>query len=360
MAILNSKRLAKGFIAFAVPYTIALLGLAVAASTPSLAGKVMDEIRDRGKIVCLVNSNSPGFSVPDSNGVYSGFNPAFCRMAAAAIFGDAAKADIRGIGFSDSMKTIVAGDADMASRSITGTGTRDADAGMAFVVTTFFDGQGFMVPKTLGITSAKQLEGATVCAEEGSTTLLNIADWFSDRKMKYKVENIADKTARLQAFFSGKCDVLSSDFTALASDRLLAEDPSAYLLLPDVISNEPLTVVTRPDQQLEASVFWAFQVMLWAESFDITSKTIDDVVANIDKQPKAVRRLFGPDAAMGSMAEKLGLHSNWAVEVIRQVGNYKEVFESTIGSETAIAIDRKSSPNRLWTDGGLLYAYPIR
>jgi len=229
--------------------------LATLATAPALAGDVMSDIRDQGKIVCLVNSNSPGFSVPDSNGVYSGFNPEFCRMAAAAIFGDAAKADIRGIGFSDSMKTIVAGDAHMASRSITATGTRDADPGMAFVVTTFYDGQGFMVPRSLGVRSGRELAGATVCAEEGSTTLLNIADWFGDRGLDYKIENIADKTARLQAFFGGKCDVLSSDFSALAADRLLAEDPKDFVLLPDTISNEPLTIVARPDQNLEAALF---------------------------------------------------------------------------------------------------------
>lgn len=330
------------------------------AATPSLAGAVMDEIKERGSIVCLVNSNSPGFSVPDSNGVYRGFNPQFCRMAAAAIFGDATKADIRGIGFSDSMKTLVAGDADMASRSITATGTRDADPGMAFVATTFYDGQGFMVPKSLGVSDADQLDGATVCAEEGSTTLLNIADWFSDRGMGYKVENIADKTARLQAFFGGKCDVLSSDFSALAADRLLAENPDEYVILPEVISNEPLTLVTRPDQELEAAVFWAFQVMLWAERYGISSANIDEVVADLANQPRSVQRLFGRDAAMGDMAAKLGIDEDWAIEVIRQVGNYGEVFEDSIGLDTPMGIERASTPNRLWVDGGLLYAHPIR
>lgn len=320
----------------------------------------MDEIKARGSVICLVNSNSPGFSTPDSNGVYQGFNPQFCRMAAAAIFGDASKADIRGIGFSDSMKTIVAGAADMASRSITMTGTRDADPGMAFVATTFYDGQGFMVPKSLGVTEASQLNGATVCAEEGSTTLLNIADWFSGRGMSYRVENIADKTARLTAFFGGKCDVLSSDFTALAADRLLAEKPDDFVILPDVISSEPLTLVTRPDQQLEAAVFWAFQVMLWADHYGISSASIDTIVGSLAEQPQPVQRLFGRDAAMGDMAAKLGLHEDWAIEVIRQVGNYGEVFERAIGLETPIAINRKDTPNQLWGDGGLLYAHPIR
>lgn len=344
---------------------LAAVSLLVAAASPAiappaLAGQVMDDIRSTGEVICLVNSNSPGFSVPGSDGIYKGFNPEFCRMAAAAIFGDAEKADIRGIGFSDSMKTIVAGDAHMASRSITNTGTRDADPGMAFVVTTFFDGQGFMVPKSLGISRASQLEGATVCAEEGSTTLLNIADWFTDHGISYRVENIADKTARLQAFFGGKCDVMSSDFSALAADRLLAENPKDYTLLPDVISNEPLTIVARPDQELEAALFWAFQVMLWAEQFDITSETINEVVADLERQPKAVQRLFGRDSAMGDIAAKLGLHEDWAIEVVRQVGNYGEVFERTIGADTAMGIDRGGSPNRLWTEGGLLYAYPIR
>lgn len=339
----------------------AATGLLVASiAEPAFAGEVMKDIREKGKVVCLVNSNSPGFAVPGSDGVYTGFNPEFCRMAAASIFGDVKKADIRGIGFSDSMKTLVAGDAHMASRSITNTGTRDADPGMVFVVTTFFDGQGFMVPKALGVTRANQLKGATVCAEEGSTTLLNIADWFSNQGLNYKAENIADKTARLQAFFSGKCDVMSSDFSALAADRLLAAKPGDFVLLPDVISNEPLSLVARPDQELVATLFWSFQVMLWAEKFGVSSKTIDKVVAELDKQPKEVQRLFGQSSSMGDMAAKLGLHKDWAIEIIRQVGNYGEVFERTVGAGTAVGIDRAVSLNRLWTDGGLLYAYPIR
>ncbi|WP_325895364.1 transporter substrate-binding domain-containing protein [Grimontia sp. NTOU-MAR1] len=215
------------------------------------AGNVMDDIKSQDKVICLVNSNSPGFSVPDSRGVYQGFNTDFCRMASAAILGDANKADIRGIGFSDSMKTIVARKAHMASRSITRTGTRDSNPGMKFVITTFFDGQGFMVPKSLNISSASQLEGATICAEEGSTTLLNISDWFRDRGMKYRVENIADKTARLNAFFNGKCDVVASDITALNSDRLLSSEPDKYTILPEIISNEPLSIVIQPDYEFE-------------------------------------------------------------------------------------------------------------
>ena len=324
------------------------------------AGAVLDEVIKSDSLICLVNSNSPGFSVPDSTGEYQGFNPAFCRMAAAAILGDAEKADIRGIGFSDSMKTIVAKKAHMASRSITRTGTRDADPGMSFVVTTFYDGQGFMVPKALEVESAKQLNGATICAEEGSTTLLNIADWFGDRRMDYNVENISEKTARLQAFFNGKCDVLSSDFSALAADRLLASNPNAYTLLPDIVSNEPLSILTRPDKELEAAVFWSFQVMLWAEEFGVDSGNIEEVVLNLGEQRKAVRRLFGANSAMGDMAHKLGIHENWAVEIIRQVGNYGEVFDRTIGANTPIGIDRKRSPNRLFSQGGLLYPYPIR
>lgn len=339
----------------------ALAAATVAASAgESRAGPIMDEIRDGGAVICLTNSNSPGFSTPDSAGSFQGFNAEFCRMAAAAIFGDASRADIRGIGFSDSMKTIVAGGAHMASRSITRTGTRDADPGMAFVVTTFFDGQGFMVPRTLDVQSAAELDGATICAEEGSTTLQNVADWFGDRNLSYRIENIADKTARLQAFLSGKCDVLSSDLTALSADRLLAPDPTAYRLLPDVISSEPLTLVAQPDQALESTLFWGFQVMLAAERYDVTSANIDEVVATLDQQPAAVRRMFGADAAMGDMAAKLGIAPDWAVAVIRDVGNYAEVFERTVGADTPMAIVRSDTPNRLSTDGGLHYAHPIR
>ncbi|MEQ9248923.1 MAG: transporter substrate-binding domain-containing protein, partial [Nitratireductor sp.] len=329
-------------------------------STPALAGPVLDDIIANDQLVCLVNPNSPGFSVPDSAGVFQGFNTDFCRMAAAAILGDAKKADIRGIGFSDSMKTLVAGGAHMASRSITETGTRDADPGLAFVATTFYDGQGFLVPRSLGLSSAAELKGATVCAEDGSTTLLNIADWFGDRGIEYRVENIADKTARLEAFFSGKCDVYASDVTALLSDRLLSDTPEAYMILPEVISAEPLTLVTRPDQELEAAVFWAFQVMLNADQFGVNSKNVADIVADLENQPKAVQRLFAQDSAAAEMAEKLGLPKDWAYQVISQVGAYSEVFARHLGKETPFGIELKETSNALVRDGGLMYAYPIR
>jgi general L-amino acid transport system substrate-binding protein len=329
-------------------------------TAPVVAGPVLDDIIAKDQLICLVNPNSPGFSVPDSQGVFQGFNTDFCRMAAAAILGDASKADIRGIGFSDSMKTLVADGAHMASRSITATGTRDADPGLAFVATTFYDGQGFMVPKSLGVKSATELNGATVCAEDGSTTLLNIADWFGDRGIEYRVENIADKTARLEAFFSGKCDVYASDVTALMSDRLLSGSPEAYAILPEVISAEPLTLVTQPDQALEAAVFWAFQVMLNADQYGVTSKNVADVVKDLENQPKAVKRLFAEDNATAEMAEKLGLPKDWAFQVISQVGAYSEVFEHHLGAETPFGIELTETANALIRDGGQMYAYPIR
>lgn len=337
-----------------------LLSAAVLAAPAAMAGEVLDEIRAGDSLTCLVSPNAPGFSVPDSDGVFRGFNADFCRMAAAAILGDAAKADIRGVGFSDSMKTLVARGAHMASRSITATGTRDADPGMAFVVTTFFDGQGFMVPKSLGVTKASQLNGATVCAEDGSTTLLTLADWFADRGLSYRVENIADKTARLEAFFSGKCDVYASDVTALNSDRQLAQTPADYVILPDVISNEPLTLVTRPDQELESAVFWSFQVMLNADRHGVSSANIDAVMADLDAQPKAVIRMFSETGATAEMAGKLGLPRDWAYQVISQVGAYSEVFERNLGADTPFGLARAGTPNAASEDGGLMYAYPIR
>ncbi|WP_299967899.1 transporter substrate-binding domain-containing protein [uncultured Roseobacter sp.] len=335
-------------------------GALLALPTAVMAGPVFDQIKSSDSIICLVNTNSPGFSVPDSQGVYQGFNTDFCRMAAAAILGDASKADIRGIGFSDSMKTIVAQNAHMASRSITRTGTRDANPGMNFVATTFYDGQGFLVAKELGVSSAAELAGATVCAEEGSTTLLNIADWFSDRDIAYRVENIADKSARLQAFFTGKCDVLASDRTALNSDRLLAETPTAYKVLPEVISNEPLTLLAQPDPALEKALYWGFQVMLNAENLGITSENIDAIMADLPSQPKAVQRLLGTDSAAGEMAAQIGLPAEWSYNIIKQVGNYAEVYERHLGVDTTFGLERSQTANALSTDGGLMYPDPIR
>ncbi len=336
--------------------TSLLLGAVATAS----AGEVLNQIKSTGKLVCIVNPNSPGFSVPDSKGVFQGFNVDFCHMAAAAIFGDANKVEIRGVGFSDSLKTLIAGDAHMASRSITRTGTRDTEPGLAFIATTFYDGQGFMVPKKLKITKASELKGATVCAEDGTTTLQSLADYFGRLKLKYKAQNIADKSARLQAFFNGKCNVMSSDFSALASDRQLAKNPADYTILQDIISNEPLTLVSRPDKELETTLFWSLQVMLLAEEYGVNSGNVDNIMASLGTAAPEVQRIFAKDQAGADMARKLGINPAWAYTIIKSVGNYGEVFERNLGKGSVLAMDRSKTPNRLVKDGGLLYANPIR
>jgi general L-amino acid transport system substrate-binding protein len=337
----------------------AALGFA-ALSAPVQAGPVLDKIKADGKITCLVNPNSPGFSVPDSQGVFRGFNVEFCRMAAAAIFGDSSKAEMRGIGFSDSLKALISGSAHMASRGITSTGTRDADPGVSFVVPTFFDGQGFMVPKSLGMTKLQDLSGATICAEEGSTTLLYLADWFGAAKLPYKVENIADKTARLQAFFSGKCDAVASSISALAADRLLAPKPDDYVLVPQRSATEPLALASRPDTELEKTLFWGVQIMLAAEELDITSANVDEKLAKLKDLPVEAQRLLSPTGPTADMAKKLGINPEWSVRIIKQVGSYGEVFEKHLGKASPLAMDRSASPNRLARDGGLMFAYPVR
>jgi general L-amino acid transport system substrate-binding protein len=339
----------------------AFAGVALLATgSHAYAGPVFDEVVSTGKLICLVSPSAPGFSVPDSAGVFQGFNADFCRMAAAAILGDAGKADIRGIGFSDSLKSLVSRQAHMASRSVTETGTRSADPGLSFVATTFYDGQGFMVPKSLGVKSATELKGATICAEDGSTTLLNIADWFAAKGLDYKIENIADKTARLQAFFAGKCDVYASDMTALAADRHLAQSPGDYELLPEVISAEPLTLVTQPDEALEKAVRWGFEVMLNADELGINSANADAAIADLERQPKAVQRLFAKDGATADMAAKMKLPADWAYQVIKQVGSYGEVFDRHLGPSTPFNLKREGSLNASVRNGGLMYAYPIR
>lgn len=340
---------------------MALSAAALLAAAPGAqAGPVLDKIKQDGKIVCLVNPNSPGFSVPDSQGAFRGFNVDFCRMAAAAIFGDGAKAELRGIGFSDSLKAIISGSAHIASRGITATGTRDADPGVSFVTTTFYDGQGFMVPKSLGMTKLADLSGATVCAEEGSTTLLYLADWFGTAKLPYKVENIADKTARLQAFFSGKCDAVASSVSALAADRLLAPKPDDYVIVPQRSATEPLALVSRPDTELEKTLFWGVQIMIAAEEFGVTSQNIDAKLGSLKDLPVDEQRLISPTGPTADMAKKLGLRPDWSAQIIKQVGNYGEVFEKHIGKGSPLAMDRSASPNRLARDGGLIFAFPVR
>jgi general L-amino acid transport system substrate-binding protein len=328
--------------------------------TLGYAGAQFDRIKQDGELVCIVNPNSPGFSVPDSQGVFQGFNADFCRMAAAVIFGDVNKVQMRGVGFSDSLKTMIAGDADMASRSITATATRAVEPNLGFVVTTFYDGQGFMVPKSLNVSSARELSGATVCAEDGTTTLQSLADFFGRIKAKYTVQNIADKSARLQAFFSGKCDALSSDLSALASDRQLAANPDDYVILPEIISNEPLTLVARPDKELQEAIFWGVQAMLNAEELGVTSGNIDAVMSQLDSAPPKLKRLLSQNEAAGDVAKKLGISPDWTYVIIKNIGNYGEVFERHLGQGSPLKMDRQTSPNRLAIDGGLLYAYPIR
>lgn len=339
---------------------LAASALVTSLTSVAQAGPVLDSIKQQGRLVCIVNPNAPGFSVPDSQGVFQGFNADFCRMAAGAIFGDTSKVELRGVGFSDSLRSMIAGEAHMASRSITQTATRAAEPSLRFVVTTFYDGQGFMVPKSLDVQSARELGGATICAEDGTTTLQSLADYFGRLGLPYTVENIADKSARLQAFFSGKCDALSSDLSALASDRRLAPDPEAYAILPEVISNEPLTLVAQPDNAFEEAIFWGFQAMLNAEELGITSENIDQVMSGLDTAPPRVRRLLAPNEAAGEVARKLGISPDWSYVIIKNIGNYAEVFERHLGRYSPMQMDRETSPNRLVVDGGLLYPYPIR
>lgn len=331
-----------------------------ACASAAHAGPILDDIKGKDKLICIVNPNSPGFSVPDSQGQFKGFNVDFCRMAAAAILGDANKAEMRGVGFSDSLKALISGSAHMASRGITQTATRDADPGLAFVIPTFYDSQGFMVQKSLDMKGLEDLNGATVCAEEGSTTLLYLADWFSAAGLEYKVENIADKTARLQAFFSGKCDAVASAISALAADRLLAPNPDDYVLVPQGEASEPLSLVSRPDTELQKILFWSVQVMLNAEAYGITSANVDEKLADLSSLPVDAQRLVATDGPTADMAQKLGLVPDWSVQIIKQVGNYAEVFERNIGKDSPLGMDRSTMANRLAKDGGLMAVYPVR
>jgi general L-amino acid transport system substrate-binding protein len=187
-----------------------------------------------------------------------------------------------------------------------------------------------------------------------------MADYFGRQKIKYTVQNIADKSARLQAFFSGKCNVLSSDLSALASDRLLAKNPDDYMILPDVISNEPLTLVSRPDKEFEKAIFWGFQVMLTAEELGVNSKNVDQFMANIATAPAPIKRLLSKDDAAGDVARKLGINANWSYTIIKSVGNYGEVFERHLGKDSGLKMVRQTSPNRLVSQGGMLYGYPVK
>lgn len=328
------------------------LGLMV---SPAMASKTLEAIKKKGEVSCGVNTGLGGFGIADSSGKWTGFDVDFCRAVAAAALGDANKVRYVPLSAAQRFTALQSGEIDLLSRNTTWTMSRDTQLGTTFGVTTFYDGQGFLIPKKLKVKSAKQLKGATVCVQSGTTTEKNLADYFRQQKMQYKPVVYEDLKALIAAYNEGRCAVFTSDASQLAAIR--ANDmkvPDDHMILPEIISKEPLgPLVRRGDEDWAKLVTWVHFAMITAEELEITSANVD---AKRSETIPEIQRLLGQ--GNNDFGKSMGVDAAWAYRVIKQVGNYGEVFERNVGAKTPLKLSR--GQNDLWTKGGLQYAPPIR
>ena len=327
--------------------------LVAASAAPAFAGATFDAVKAKGFVQCGVNLGLYGFSAPDDKGNWSGLDVDACRAVAAAIFGDANKVKYTPLSAQQRIPALQSGEVDLLARNTTWTLTRDTANGLNFAVVNYYDGQGFMVPKKLGVKSAKELDGATICVLPGTTTEQNLADWFRANKLSFKPVVIEKNEELASAFFAGRCDAYSSDASQLAGVRSEAPKPDDYVILPDLISKEPLAPAVRhADDQWLDIVRWSMLAMIAAEEKGITSKNVDQMLTSADPE---VKRILGITVGNG---KSLGLDEKWAYNVIKQVGNYGESFERNVGKGSKLKIER--GLNALYTNGGLMYSPPFK
>ena len=333
---------------------MAALGAAALAATPAYAGKTLDAIKARGQLVCGVNTGLAGFSAADSAGNWTGLDVDICKAIAATVLGDASKVKWVPLTAQQRFTALQSGEIDILSRNTTWTLTRDASLGMAFTGVTYYDGQGFMVPAKGKIKSAKQLKGATVCVQSGTTTEKNLTDFSRANKLDIKPVVFEKLEAANAAYFTGRCQAYTTDASGLASIRNKeAQKPDDYVILPELISKEPLgPMVRRGDDEWYTIVKWTIYALLEAEEYGITQANVDQMKAS---QDPPVQRILGTSEDTGKL---LGLDKEWAYRAVKQVGNYGEIFERNVGPTSALKLPR--GLNNLWNKGGLQYAPPIR
>ncbi|MBI4194779.1 MAG: amino acid ABC transporter substrate-binding protein [Betaproteobacteria bacterium] len=331
--------------------TVGVLAAALAAVQPASAQTTLDAVRSKGYVQCGVNTGLAGFSQPDSKGMWRGIDVDLCRAVSAAVFGDAAKVRYTPLTAQQRFTALQSGEVDVLARNTTWTITRDTSLGLNFVGVNYYDGQGFMVPKKLNVKSAKQLNGATVCVQPGTTTELNLADYFRANRMTFKPVVIEKLEEVLNAYFAGRCDVYTTDVSGLVAVRASrAPNPADHVILPEVISKEPLgPVVRHGDDRWFDVVKWSLFAMLEAEELGLGAKTIDQ---HLNSTNPSIQRFTG---ATGDIGKALGLDNRWAYSIVKQVGNYGESFERNL-----VPLGFERGLNRLWTQGGLMYAPPIR
>ncbi len=332
---------------------MSIILLAIFAFIGVASAGTLDEVKAKGFIKVGVNGTVFGFSMPDKKGNWKGLDVDTARAISAAIFGKPDKIKFVPLTAVQRLPALQSKEIDVLCRNTTQTLTRETKNGLNFVHVNYYDGQGFLVPKKLGIKSAKELDGATICVLPGTTTEMNAADYFRSNGMKWKPVVIEQGSELNKAFFAGRCDCLTSDASQLAAHRTVAPNPDDYMLLPEIISKEPLAPVVRHgDDQWYDIVNFTVMALINAEEMGITSKNVKKMLKS--KNP-GIQRFLGVTPGMG---EALGLDDKWAYNIIKQVGNYGEIFERNIGVKTPLELER--GLNALWTKGGLMYASPFR
>ena len=325
--------------------------LSLAAGTASAA--TLDDVKAKDSVQCGVSQGLPGFSNPDQDGNWTGLDVDFCRAVAAAVFGDPSKVKFTPLSAKERFTALQSGDVDVLSRNTTWTMSRDTALGLNFSVVNYYDGQGFMVRKDLGVNSALELSGASICTNTGTTTELNVADYFRANNMEYELVAFEKADEVVAAYDAGRCDVYTTDQSGLYAQRLKLTDPAAHIVLPEIISKEPLgPVVRQGDDQWLNIIKWTHFAMLNAEELGVTQANVDEM-KNSDNP--SIKRLLGTEGEFGGA---IGLGNDWAYNIIKAVGNYGETFDRNVGPDTPLAISR--GVNAQWNKGGLQYGPPIR
>jgi len=333
-----------------------LTGVALTAMTATAAqASTLEDVRAAGELKCIVTTGLAGFAAPNADGRWEGFDADFCRAVAAAVLGDGDKVKFVPATTKTRFTMLTSGEGDIMFRNTTETLSRDADLKINFLPVNYYDGQGFMIPAALGVTSATELDGASVCVQTGTTTELNIADYFGANGMSYEPVPIETSEEGFTNYVAGRCDVYTTDASGLASTRAKFEDPSQHVVLPEIISKEPLGgAVAHGDDQWADIGKWVVNALINAEEMGITQANVMNLAANVGDNP-GINRLVGSEGTMGEM---LGLDAQWAARAIAAGGNYGEIFNNNVGPDTPLGISR--GLNALWSDGGILYGAPIR
>lgn len=335
-----------------------VFGAAMAATATAQAG-TLDDVKAKGFVQCGVSQGLAGFSLPDDQNNWTGMDVDFCKAIAAAIFNDPTKVKFSPLSAKERFTALQSGEVDLLSRNSTWTMSRDTSLGLKFAGVMYYDGQGFMVRTSLGVKSAKELDGATVCTNTGTTTELNLADYFKANNMKYQVVAIEDANQVRQAYDEGRCDIFTTDQSGLYAERLSLKAPDEHMVLPEIISKEPLgPIVRQGDDQWFNVVKWTYYALLNAEELGITQANVEEMKGSANPEIKRVLGVKNEDGSAAGFGTGIGLDEEWIVHIVKAVGNYGEIFERNVGANTPLKIAR--GKNALWKDGGLQYAPPIR